>query len=50
MSFANIYDYLIMSFRQAGGVNDISEFFLPGPNKFIPSRLDVDKKDVMEVS
>ena len=41
------FSYSICS--QADGVNDIPDFFLPGPNPFIPSRLDVDKKDDVEV-
>jgi hypothetical protein len=35
---------------QADGPNDISEFFLPGRNAFIPTNLDVDKREVAEVS
>jgi insulysin len=35
---------------QAQGPNDIPELFLPGPNEFIPTNLDVDKQEVAEVS
>ncbi|KAH7923541.1 hypothetical protein BV22DRAFT_1015236 [Leucogyrophana mollusca] len=34
--------------QQAQGPNDIPELYLPGPNEFIPSNLDVDKRDVSE--
>ncbi|KAJ3510226.1 hypothetical protein NLJ89_g4805 [Agrocybe chaxingu] len=33
---------------QADGPNDIPELFLPGPNEFIPTNLEVDKKDGIE--
>ena len=39
--FANTYD-------QARSPNDLRELFLPGPNLFIPSDVDVDKKVVTE--
>ncbi|PCH37702.1 hypothetical protein WOLCODRAFT_135782 [Wolfiporia cocos MD-104 SS10] len=32
--------------EQAEAPNDISEFFLPGPNEFIPTNLDVEKRPV----
>lgn len=35
---------------QAEGPNDISELFLPAPNEFIPTNLDVDKRPVDVVS
>jgi insulysin len=34
---------------QAEGVNTIDVFHLPGPNEFIPERLDVDKREVTQV-
>lgn len=34
---------------QAEGPNDITELYLPGPNEFIPTNLDVEKRDVPEV-
>lgn len=36
--------------RSAEAPNDLKELFLPGPNEFIPTNLDVDKKEVAEVS
>ncbi|KAF8965197.1 Metalloenzyme, LuxS/M16 peptidase-like protein [Flammula alnicola] len=33
---------------EAEGKNDISEFFLPGPNEFIPTNLEVEKKGGIE--
>lgn len=33
----------------AGGPNDLSELFLPGPNEFMPTNLDVEKREVAEV-
>lgn len=50
MSLSNTYDYLLMCLCQADGIDDVPGFFLPGHNKFIPSRLEVDKKEVAEVS
>lgn len=38
-------DYRNMQARQ----NDIPELFLPGPNEFMPTNLDVEKRDVAEV-
>jgi len=35
--------------RQAQRENDIQELYLPGPNKFIPTNLEVEKRDVTEV-
>ncbi|KAJ7709455.1 Metalloenzyme, LuxS/M16 peptidase-like protein [Mycena rosella] len=34
--------------RQAQGPNDIKELYLPGPNEFIPTNVEVDKRDVAE--
>ncbi|KAJ7723946.1 Metalloenzyme, LuxS/M16 peptidase-like protein, partial [Mycena maculata] len=34
--------------RQAQGPNDIKELYLPGPNKFIPTNVEVDKREVTE--
>ncbi|KAJ7085711.1 Metalloenzyme, LuxS/M16 peptidase-like protein [Mycena belliarum] len=34
--------------RQAQGTNDIKELYLPGPNEFIPTNVEVDKRDVAE--
>jgi insulysin len=34
---------------QAEGPNDIKELFLPGPNKFIPTNLEVAKQEAKEV-
>ncbi|KAJ6525427.1 Metalloenzyme, LuxS/M16 peptidase-like protein [Mycena vulgaris] len=34
--------------RQAERPNDIKELYLPGPNKFIPTNVEVDKRDVAE--
>lgn len=34
--------------KQANGVNDIPQLFLPGPNEFIPTNLDVDKREVVK--
>ncbi|PPQ98811.1 hypothetical protein CVT24_003365 [Panaeolus cyanescens] len=34
--------------EKAESPNDIPEFFLPGPNEFIPDNLNVEKKDVAE--
>jgi insulysin len=34
---------------QAEGANTIDVFHLPGPNEFIPERLDVDKQEVTQV-
>ena len=31
---------------QASGPNDIPELFLPGPNAFIPTNLEVEKREV----
>ncbi|KAF9566323.1 insulin-degrading enzyme [Agrocybe pediades] len=33
---------------QAASANDIPELYLPGPNEFIPTNLDVDKKEGVE--
>jgi insulysin len=35
--------------KQANGMNDIAEIHLPGPNDFIPTNLDVDKREVAKV-
>ena len=37
------------SVQQARGPNDIKELFLPGPNEFIPTNLDVEKREVDKV-
>ncbi|KAG1754340.1 Metalloenzyme, LuxS/M16 peptidase-like protein [Suillus lakei] len=34
--------------EQAEGPNDIRELYLPGPNEFIPTNLEVEKRDVLE--
>ncbi|KAJ3837999.1 Metalloenzyme, LuxS/M16 peptidase-like protein [Lentinula raphanica] len=34
--------------RQTEAPNDLPELFLPGPNEFIPTNLDVDKRDHVE--
>ncbi|KAJ8592510.1 insulin-degrading enzyme [Rhizopogon salebrosus TDB-379] len=34
--------------EQAEGPNDITELYLPGPNEFIPTNLDVEKRDIAE--
>ena len=34
---------------QANCPNDIPELFLPGPNEFLPTKLDVVKKEVDQV-
>ncbi|KAJ7172120.1 Metalloenzyme, LuxS/M16 peptidase-like protein [Mycena filopes] len=34
--------------QQAQGHNDLKELYLPGPNKFIPTNVEVDKRDVAE--
>jgi insulysin len=34
--------------EQAEGPNDITELYLPGPNEFIPTNLEVEKRDVLE--
>ncbi|KAF7311385.1 Insulin-degrading enzyme [Mycena kentingensis (nom. inval.)] len=34
--------------EQAQSANDISELYLPGPNLFIPTNVEVDKRDVSE--
>ncbi|KAJ7632954.1 Metalloenzyme, LuxS/M16 peptidase-like protein [Roridomyces roridus] len=34
--------------EQAQGPNDIKELYLPGPNKFIPTNVEVDKREVAE--
>jgi insulysin len=36
--------------EQAQGSNDIPELFLPGPNEFMPTNLDVEKREVAEPS
>ncbi|KAF8911060.1 Metalloenzyme, LuxS/M16 peptidase-like protein [Gymnopilus junonius] len=43
-------EYAVQKFEDdfANGVNDIPELFLPGPNEFIPSNLDVEKKEGIE--
>jgi secreted Zn-dependent insulinase-like peptidase len=38
-----------LRFGQAQEPNDIPELFLPGPNAFIPTNLDVEKIPVVEV-
>ena len=35
---------------QAERPNDLEELHLPGPNEFVPTRLDVDKREVDQVS
>ena len=35
--------------REANGPNDLKELFLPGPNEFIPTNLEVEKRDVDKV-
>ena len=35
---------------QAEAPNDVSELYLPGPNEFIPTNLNVDKREVDKVS
>lgn len=35
--------------KKAEAENELKELFLPGPNEFIPTNFDVDKKDVAEV-
>lgn len=35
--------------KAAEGPNDLSELFLPGPNEFMPTNLDVEKREVAEV-
>ncbi|KAK7038049.1 insulin-degrading enzyme [Favolaschia claudopus] len=34
--------------RRAQGKNDIKELYLPGPNKFVPTNVEVDKRDVAQ--
>lgn len=34
--------------EQAEGPNDITELYLPGPNEFIPTNLEVEKRDILE--
>ncbi|KAE9393647.1 hypothetical protein BT96DRAFT_959011 [Gymnopus androsaceus JB14] len=34
--------------RQTSAPNDLTELFLPGPNEFIPTNLDVDKRENVE--
>ena len=34
---------------QAQKKNDIAEFFLPGPNEFIPTNLELEKMEISEV-
>ncbi|KAF8163442.1 Metalloenzyme, LuxS/M16 peptidase-like protein [Crassisporium funariophilum] len=34
--------------EQAESANDLSDMFIPGPNEFIPTNLDVEKKEVVE--
>ncbi|KAJ7481222.1 Metalloenzyme, LuxS/M16 peptidase-like protein [Mycena galericulata] len=46
-------DYYVEKFdetfiQQAQGPNDIKELYLPGPNKFIPTNVEVDKREVSE--
>ncbi|KAF9482803.1 insulin-degrading enzyme [Pholiota conissans] len=46
-------DYAVQRFddifiAEAEGKNDIPDFFLPGPNEFIPTNLEVEKKEVVE--
>lgn len=36
--------------KRANEPNDIKELYLPGPNEFIPTNLDVEKRDVEKVS
>ncbi|KAF5373799.1 hypothetical protein D9758_000838 [Tetrapyrgos nigripes] len=43
-------DELLAKASIASGKNDIPELFLPGPNKFIPTNLEVDKREVAEPS
>lgn len=35
--------------KKAGGPNDLKELFLPGPNEFIPTNLNVEKREVEQV-
>jgi hypothetical protein len=35
--------------KQVNGMNGVAEIYLPGPNDFIPTNLDVDKREVAEV-
>ena len=35
--------------KAAEGPNDLPELFLPGPNEFMPTNLDVEKREVAEV-
>ncbi len=44
-----LYYATINPFFQANGANDIPQLFLPGPNEFIPTNLDVDKREVVKV-
>ena len=48
--FATIAARPFFTFHQADGPNDIKELFLPGPNAFIPTNLDVEKCEVDTVS
>ena len=48
-TISQLYATVVDLGNQAHGPNDIPELRLPGPNKFIPSNLDVDKLDVLEV-
>ncbi|TCD63541.1 Insulinase (Peptidase M16) [Steccherinum ochraceum] len=36
--------------KEAEGPNTIKDLYLPGPNEFIPTRLDVDKKEIEQPS
>lgn len=40
---------IINSVHQADAPNDIPELFLPDPNAFVPTDLNVDKRQVTEV-
>lgn len=40
---------MVIDNLQAERGNDIPEFFLPGPNEFIPTNLEVEKKEITEV-
>jgi hypothetical protein len=37
-------------FSQADGPNTVDAFHLPRQNEFIPKRLDVDKREVLQVT
>ncbi|TFK92329.1 hypothetical protein K466DRAFT_582051, partial [Polyporus arcularius HHB13444] len=46
----HVEPYSENSVKQANGSNDIKELYLPGPNDFIPTNLDVEKREVEKPS